>query len=138
MQSSTWAFAIVEMVHLVALALLGGTVLIVDLSMLGVLLRKQQVAEMARTLRPFFLTSLAVMIVSGILLLSEEALKCYFSPAFRLKMLLLVGALAFHFAVHTRLARGAADRTPAIRLAGAVSLLLWLGVGLAGRAIGLV
>lgn len=106
--------------------------------MLGVLLRGQQLGDLSRSLKPFFEGSLAVMIVSGVLLLSEEALKCYYSPAFRLKMLLLCAAVAFHFSIHSRLVRGAVGRTPAVRIAGAASLTLWLGVGLAGRAIGLV
>src|ERR1035437_460899 len=86
MQTSKWGFALVEMVHLIALALLGGAVLIVDLRLLGLILKGQSTRLIGRELSRILIGSLIVMILTGIALLSEEAGKCYFSPAFRWKM----------------------------------------------------
>jgi hypothetical protein len=140
MQTSQWAFALVEMVHLLALAALGGSVLFLDLRLLGITLRGESAAAISRDLGRILLVSLIVMISSGIGLLSEEAMKCYYSPAFRWKMALLAAAIFFYFTVHRRAAlrAGIGAASVAQRAIAIVSLLLWLGVGVAGRAIGLI
>jgi len=140
MQASKWDFAIVEMVHLLALAVLGGSVLVVDLRLLGVLLKGESARSIGRDLGRLLLGSLLVMILSGVALLSEEAGKCYYSPAFRCKMALLTAATVFYFTLHRRALIHAGSGNPNLwcRLAAAVSLLLWLGVGIAGRVIGLL
>jgi len=140
MQASRWGFAVAEMVHLLALALLGGSVLVVDLRLLGVILRGESAHLIGRDLGRLTIGSLVVMALSGIAMLSEEAGKCYFSPAFRLKMALLAAALLFHFTLHRRaIARAENGRTLLWnRMAAILSLLLWLGVGVSGRAIGLL
>jgi len=140
MQTSQWAFAVVEMVHLLALAVLGGSVLFLDLRLLGVTLRAESAAIISRDLGRLLLVSLVVMILSGIGLLSEEAMKCYYSPTFRWKMALLATAVVFYFTLHRRAAARAGIGTvsPSQRIIAVVSLLLWLGVGIAGRAIGLI
>jgi hypothetical protein len=138
MRDSKWGFATVEMVHLLALAALGGSLLIVDLGILGTGLRRQPPSRVARELAPIFYGSLVAMVLSGTLLVCAEALKCYYHPAFRLKMLLFGLAVLFTFTVHRNAlqvppGQSAPFRSKAIAL---VSLTLWLGVGLAGRAIG--
>jgi amino acid permease len=128
------------MVHLIALALLGGAVLIVDLRLLGLILKGQSARLIGRDLSRILIGSLVVMILTGIALLSEEAGKCYFSPAFRWKMALLAVAVLFYFTMHRKaLLRTDHGRpTPWARTTALISLTLWLGVGIAGRAIGLL
>jgi hypothetical protein len=136
MQSSTWAFAAIEMVHLLGLALLGGVVLIVDLRLLGLILAGRPAERIARDLMPLLKASLVVLIVSGVLMVGEETMKCYYNPAFRLKMLFFAAALVFYFAVHRRVADSHIGPGWVPKLAAGVSLTLWLSVGVAGRAIG--
>jgi hypothetical protein len=140
MQTSKWGFAIVEMVHLLALAILGGSVLIVDLRLMGLVLKGESARAIGRDLSRLLLASLALMVLSGIALVSEEAGKCYYSPAFRCKMALLATAVLFYFTLHRRALLHTDKGTPTLwsRVAAAVSLFLWLGVGVAGRAIGLL
>jgi hypothetical protein len=140
MQTSKWGFAIVETVHLLALALLGGSVLIIDLRLLGVIFKRESAPRIGRDLGRLLLGSLVIMILSGIALLSEEALKCYFSPAFRWKMALLATAVLFYFTFHRRavLRTGSGAPTPWSRVVAVISMALWLGVGVAGRVIGLL
>jgi hypothetical protein len=140
MQQSRWGFAVVEAIHLLGLAILGGVVLIVDLRLLGLILKAESPRNIARGLSRTLLASLTIMVLTGIALTSEEALKCYHSPAFRWKMALLAAAVVFYFTLH-RAAVLRTDKNQAnltSRLAGIVSLTLWLGVGVAGRAIGLL
>jgi hypothetical protein len=137
MAASKWAFAIVEMIHLLGLALLGGTVLMVDLRLLGLRLRRRPVDEVARELSPLSSAGLAVMIISGALLVVDGPLRYYGNAAFRLKMLLLVAAVTFALTLHRRAVRLSSGRvTTEARVTALVSLALWLSVGLAGRAIG--
>ena len=137
MRNSHWGFAIVEMTHLLGLAGLGGSILVVDLRLLGVVLRRQPVARVAEDLWPILIGSLAVMFASGTLLATAFPLKYYYSPAFRLKMLILALAISFYFTLHLRVVRSDPNRLSAwSKIAAFVSLVLWLGVGIAGRAIG--
>lgn len=140
MQNSRWGFAVVEAIHLLGLAVLGGAILIVDLRLLGLVLKGEHARTVSRGLSRLLVGSLVVMILTGIALVSEEALKCYHSPAFQWKMALLIAALLFYFTLH----RAALLRTEKhqadlwSRLAATVSITLWFGVGVAGRAIGLL
>lgn len=140
MQTSKWDFAIVETVHLLALAMLGGSVLLIDLRLLGVVLKGESAQAIGRDLGRLLLGSLVLMILSGVALLSEEALKCFYSPAFRWKMALLAAAVLFYFTLHrwALLHTAKGEPTAWSRAAAVVSLTLWLGVGIAGRAIGLI
>jgi hypothetical protein len=139
-QGSRWGFAVIETVHLLALALLGGSVLVVDLKLFGLILKEDSARVIGRDLSRILLGSLTVMIITGIGLLSEEAGKCYYSPAFRWKMALLAAAVTFYFTLHRRALLHADKGGSRLwsRTAAVISLTLWLGVGVAGRAIGLL
>src|SRR5262245_32427275 len=88
-RDSFWLFPAIETVHLLALALIGGAVLIVDLRLLGLGLQRLSLTEVAQEAYPWFIGSLIVIIVSGVLLFFSEATKCYYNPAFWTKMAFL-------------------------------------------------
>jgi len=67
-RESPWAFASIESVHLLGLATLGGSVLLLDLRLLGLGLRGTPAAELARDVQPWFNTSLIVMLLTGVAL----------------------------------------------------------------------
>lgn len=136
-RESTWLFPTFEVVHLLALAVLGGSVLLVDLRLLGLGLTSVSPHKLATTARPWFRGSIAAIVASGIPLLLAEAIKCYETPAFWAKMGLLFLALIYAACVRPHwLTDGAGAFTSrAQQLAGAGSIALWLGVGAAGRAI---
>ena len=86
---------------------------------------------------PWTFVGMAVSITSGILLFLSEAMKCYASTPFQVKMTFLFLALVFHFTVHRKVTKS--ERDPGMLLGlfvGSVNALLWLGVGLGGRGIG--
>jgi hypothetical protein len=141
MRDSTYAFAVVEIVHLLALAVFGGAILLVDLRFLNLAFRMQPVSQVAHELLPLTAGGVFAMFVSGLLLFLGGTVRYYHNPAFRLKIVLFVIALLFHFTVQIRTAREAPvqGNTPLwLKLSAAVSLLLWFTIGLAGRAIGYV
>jgi hypothetical protein len=137
--NSLWAFAAFEAAHLLALAVIGGAVLVVDLRTLGWVFPRQSVNAVARDARPWLIGSLVAMFVTGVPLMASLAFsKYYFNEAFRLKMYFLGAALLFTFAVRQRVALGDEARANS-RIAKAVavvSVLLWSGVGIMGRGIG--
>jgi hypothetical protein len=137
MRDVAWLFPFVETVHLLALGLLGGTVLIVDLRLCGAVLRQEPVSRLARETEPWTIGGLAAMLISGLPLFFSEALKLYTNGTFRMKMILLVLAATYTFTAHRRLVLGDEPPSPMRgRMAALVSLALWSGVGLCGRAIG--
>jgi hypothetical protein len=136
-RDSLWLFPVIEAVHLLGLALLGGAVLVVDLRLLGAGLTARPLAYVGRQLEPVLVAALAILVATGIPLFLSEAVKCYWSDAFRLKMAALAVALAFSFGVRRRVVR--AEPEPArgrARAVGLCSLSLWLTVAAAGRWIG--
>ena len=137
-RDSSWAFAVIESFHLLALSVIGGAVLIVDLRLLGFGLRRQPIADVARDARPWFVGSLIVMLVTGVGLFLSEPMKCYASTAFAVKMTCLALALVFTFTVRMKVTLADEGRVrPAwLKLVALVSLALWFGVGASGRWIG--
>ncbi|HUC75594.1 MAG TPA: DUF6644 family protein [Vicinamibacterales bacterium] len=137
-KNSSWAFAVIESVHLLALAVIGGAVLMLDLRLLGLGLRRQPIPEVAREAQPWLVGSLIVMLITGFALFSSEATKCYYSTPFWVKMTSLALAMAFTFTVRRRVSFEGDGRVRPIvlRLVALVSLTLWFGVGAGGRWIG--
>jgi hypothetical protein len=138
-KNSSWAFAVIESVHLLALSVIGGAVLMVDLRLLGLGLKRQSVPDVAREAWPWLVASLTVMLATGFALFASEATKCYYSTPFWVKMTSLALALAFTFTVRRKvsLAEEEQQMRPALlKLVALVSLTLWFGVGASGRWIG--
>jgi hypothetical protein len=136
--TSSWAFAVVESIHLLALAVIGGAVLMLDLRFLGLGLRRQPIREVALEAQPWLIASLIVMLVTGAVLFISEPIKCYYSTPFWVKMTSLALAMLFTFTVRRRmsLADEASVRPALFKLVAVVSLTLWFGVGAGGRWIG--
>jgi hypothetical protein len=141
-RESIWVFPILDAVHCVGIVLIAGTIVIVDLRLLGFGMRRESVSSVIAQVLPWTLFGFAFMFVTGSLLAWAEPVKLYHSVFFRWKLLFLalagLNALLFHYGIY----RGAvrwddATFTPArARLAGAVSIACWISVIAAGRAIG--
>ena len=136
-RTSVWLFPILEAVHLLGLCLLGGTILVVDLRMLGLGLTRQRIGDVARDARPWLLVALAVMVVTGTPMFLSEALKCYYNTAFWVKVTTLPVALLFTLTIRAKTARtaGLAATVPT-RVVAVMSLGLWFTVAAGGRWIG--
>jgi len=137
-RDSRWVFPAIEAVHIVALALLFGALLMLNLRLLGVTFTNKPVARLARELSPWVFCSLVIILTSGFLLFASEALKAYASVPFQVKMLFLFAAIIYHYTVYRRVTR--ADEAHRSRawsaIAAIVSIVLWLGVAIGGRGIG--
>jgi hypothetical protein len=138
LKTSSWAFAVIESVHLLALATIGGAVLVVDLRLLGLGLKRQTIAEVARDAQPILVWSLVTMLATGFALFMSEAIKCYYSTPFWVKMTSLALAILFTFTIKRRvtLVENVTASPAVFRLVAVVSLVLWSAVGASGRWIG--
>ena len=137
--SRVW-FPLLELFHLFALTILLGTTVLLSLRLLGVVLRKQPLPELARELSPWTGGAIAVVLASGIPMFFSGALRYYDNTSFRIKMVALFCALLFHFAYFRRVVRRDESSLSRVstKLAGIGALVLWFSVGLAGRGIGFV
>jgi hypothetical protein len=137
-RTSQWMFPVTESVHLLGLSVIGGVVLLVDMRLLGLGLRRHPVAQIARELHPWLVGSLITMLISGALLFLSESVKCYYSTAFWFKMTSLLLAILFTFTLHRRITKSDEARVGVLwrRMAAVVSVALWSGVGIGGRWIG--
>lgn len=113
-----------------------GTILIVDVGLLGFGMRRHPVSRVAQGLAPWTWGGFVVMAVTGPLLLSSQAVKCYHNRVFWTKMALLLLALVFHFTVHRKAISDSSRIGPIqARLAGGLSLTLWIAAALAAKWI---
>jgi hypothetical protein len=141
-RESMWAFPILNLVHLLGLMVAAGTVIYWDLRLLGLGLKRSPVSDLGSQLLPWTWGGFGVMLISGLLLAWCEAGRLYNNFFFRTKAVLLLLAglnvLIFHLTVYRSVpAWDSSPITPVrARIAGGLSLLLWLGLIAAGRAIG--
>ena len=134
---SLWLFPVIEAVHLLALSVLGGAVLILDLRLLGTGLKAWTPAQLWRESRPYLIGAIAMLILTGVPLFLSEAVKCYYNPSFWVKMTTLPFAIAFAFTIRARVTTESVRNTTRRQaLVGALSIALWVTVAAAGRWIG--
>lgn len=138
---SRYLFLVIEGIHLIGLSIAAGLIAITDLRLMGLILTRVPVLRVLRVLRPWVIAGFAVIFLSGGLLFWSSAARVLNSPAFAVKMLLVLAgglnAAYFEFVLAKRHAAAAdPNASPAsFRLAGAASILLWSLVIVGGRLI---
>lgn len=138
------AFPWVECLHVLAISVVVGSISVVDLRLLGLAWRDRPVGALLRHILPITWIAFAFAAVSGFVLFSSNAPTYARNPFLQLKMGLLVLAgvnmAAFHLWARGNLPAWESGPSPPFRakLAGAVSLLCWVGIVAAGRWIGFI
>lgn len=137
-----WLFPGVEIVHVMALGLVFGSILMVDLRLLGLNSRASAVSRLSAEVLPWTWSAFAVAVLSGLTLFISKAHTYFYNLPFRLKFLFMALAglnmLCFQFGGYRTVARWdhQLPPPPAARIAGLLSVLLWMGVIFCGRWIG--
>ena len=141
LHESRYAYDLIESVHVWALCLFFGLAVMFDFRLLGWSMRSVPVSEVGRRLLPWTVVGFVVMVISGTLLFSAIPLRSYQNIFFRTKMIMLLLAgmnvWIFHSGVYRRVSSwdlGVKPPRPA-RIAGALSLVLWVCIVLSGRMI---
>ncbi|HWF00065.1 MAG TPA: DUF6644 family protein [Caulobacteraceae bacterium] len=137
---SPWVFPTVETVHVIAIALVLGSIARVDMRLLNLYSSRRPVSEVAGELLPWTWACFAVAAAAGTLMFISAASKYVVDPPFQLKMLLLVAAgvnmLVFHFLTYRKVSEWDRGATPAgAKLAAGLSLALWIAIVVCGRLV---
>jgi hypothetical protein len=135
-----WLYPIVETVHILSLAILFGAVAMFDLRLLG-FSRHLLVTDIAWHLLPWAFMSFGFVVVSGFLMFAVEATEIAANPAFRLKLLLILGtginAAIFHGGPYksVKMWNRGVEVPIAVKAIAILSLVLWTAVITCGRLI---
>lgn len=141
-RESLWIYPILNVLHCAGILSVAGTIVVVDLRLLGLGMRRWSVSSVVSQVLPWTLGGFGFMALTGSLLAWSEPVRLYRSIFFPWKLLFLamagLNALIFHLGVYRSVSKwDLATLTPArARIAGAVSILCWICVIAAGRAIG--
>jgi uncharacterized membrane protein len=134
-----WAFTTVQVIHVIAISLVIGTIAMVDVRLLGLASTRRPFVELARGILPFTWAAFIVAVAAGSLLFISRATDYYVNPIFLIKMLLIVVAGINMLIFELGTVRGVAEWNlkpipplPA-RLAGGISLGCWILVVVFGR-----
>jgi hypothetical protein len=139
---NAWAFTTIEVVHVFAVSLVLGTIVIVDLRLLGFASPKRPFAELSRQVLPFTWAAFVLAVIAGSLLFVSRATEYFVNPVFWLKMALIavagINMLIFEFITVRDVQKWNLDPTPPprARLAGGISIAAWVLVVVFGRLIG--
>jgi Family of unknown function (DUF6644) len=139
---SNWAFPTIETIHVIALTLMFGTVLIMDLRLLGLASVKQRYIALKRDVLPWTWWAFGGAVASGCLMFITQATEYYANKAFRIKLFLLLLAGVNMLVFELMIARSAAnwDRESAApwpsKIAALLSIALWISIVFFGRRVG--
>lgn len=125
-----------ETFHLFGLTLLLGTVALLCLRLLGIVLVRQPVSELAVDLQPYTSWGLFLILFSGAFMFIGVAIKCYGATSFWIKMALLAAGLIFHFTYFRKAVRRDDLSPRAAKVTAWTAIVVWFGVATAGRSIG--
>ncbi len=135
-------FPWIESVHVLAVTLVVGSISIVDLRLLGIASINRSVASLSGEVVPFTWAAFAVAVLTGSALFTSHAVGYAHNFQFRMKMLLLVLAGVNMLVFHLIMGRGVGRWSESAvtpwqgKIAGLISLLLWIGIVAFGRWIG--
>jgi hypothetical protein len=137
-QEILWLIPLLQTVHILAIAMVLSAVMMVDLRILG-FPRTTTMAETVHRFMPWLWTGLGLLLVSGsILIIGEPRRTLDNNPAFVIKLVLIVTAVALTLGLLHPLRRMSGQGARGTRLVSTlaiVSLTLWCGIAVAGRWI---
>jgi putative copper export protein len=139
-RESVWFYALDQSLHLVALSVFAGAILVVDLRLMGRGIRQTPLAQVARDAQPWLIWSFLALLVTGIPQLLSTAMKEYYSPFFWFKMDVLLVALIYTFTLRRKVTLTDEARVNPVwsKTVGLVSIVLWASVAVPARLIGLL
>lgn len=139
LRESQFVFPVIEGTHLLGLALMMVPILMFDLRLLGLMWTGEPASKIRNQFLPISIVGGILMVLTGSILFASEAVKCYGSTYFRIKVLMLflaaLNVIAFHSTIDRSIREWENDSPPPprARLAGVLSILVWTGVIFAGR-----
>jgi hypothetical protein len=127
-----------QVAHVIGFVLLLAALVLVSLRLLGVLLTRQTVPQVAEQALRLLWMGLVLAVASGTLMFIGSPRHYYYNPAFEIKMGLLFAAIIVQAVLFRRVVHANRASPWLTRASVALSLALWFAVSMAGRAIGFV
>lgn len=112
--------------HLVGLALMGGAVILLNLRLMGAGLKEEPLPVLEKTLRPWLIAGLAIVLGTGIIIGVLNSDKLYKSVPFFIKMVSLLAAVIYSFGVTNSIAKNEGRASTGVLVAAGIAFLLWL------------
>ena len=134
-RSSLWLFPVIQSFHLIGLGILGGAIVLGDFRLMGILMRTESTSYVVHVTRPWFNFGLIVLVTTGIPLVLSEAVKCYYSRAFWIKISCLFAGILFVYFIRNPIALSR-DENNLVKFLGLVSFCIWVVTAASGRWIG--
>ena len=138
-KSIEWIIPLVQSIHIVTIAIVFGSILMIALRVLGLVRTDQAPAAVLARFWPWISRGLVVLLLTGAILLVGEPIRQIMSLSFWLKMSLVVigvvGAVAFRRVLAPAVAGGHTEFSGGTRTAAMATVLLWLTIIFLGRAI---
>jgi hypothetical protein len=137
LNNTEWAFPVAECFHILFFALAIGTIVIVDLRLLGLAFPRTTPGKLTQDTFVYTLIGLTVTVFAGMALFLSDPRMYYYNRWFRFKATLLLVAIVYNYTVHYKVA--SSNPSPTVGFfAGLISVLLWASVVVGGLFIGLV
>lgn len=139
---SDWMFPTFESIHVVFLTTVFGSILLLDLRLTGLAFNGRKVSDVTKDVMMWTWVGFIGAAITGSLLFSSAAVKYYEDWATRGKFTCMglagINMLVYELLTHPSIAKWDGDRVPParVRLAGFISMTLWIGVVVFGRWIG--
>jgi hypothetical protein len=133
--SHAWVVPTVQSIHILAIATVAASALMIDLRLLGIYAPDQPLKAVGARFMPFLWWSLLVLLITGSIMIVGEPPRSLRNSAFQLKMLLLIAAVTVTVISQIWIRRTDGGRGAAAATLAAISMALWVGIIFAGRWI---
>ncbi len=137
LNQNEWSFPVTEILHIIGFVILIGTIMIVDLRLLGVGMRRQTSAQLVSDTAPWTLLGLVTIIITGPMIFLSDPVLYLYNEAFRFKITMLIICIIFNWTVHRKAANSASPGV-AGAVIGGLSILMWASLVFAGIFIAFV
>jgi hypothetical protein len=137
LNTNEWSFPVCEVFHIIGFVLLIGTIMMVDLRLLGLGMRRQTPAQLVQDTAPWSLLGPVTVLISGpLIFLSDPALYVY-NKAFRFKITMLILAMIYNWTIHRKVAM-MKEPGDAGKLVGMLSIVMWTSIIFGGIFIAFI
>ncbi|HTR37334.1 MAG TPA: DUF6644 family protein [Bryobacteraceae bacterium] len=137
LNNTEWAFPLAECFHIVFFAVAIGSIMMVDLRLLGLAFQRRTAAELVRDTWVYTLVGLCVTVLAGMALFASDPRMYLFDRWFRFKAATLLVAILYNYTVHQRIAMAGSSKAVGA-IVGALSVLLWISVVAGGVFVSLM
>lgn len=137
LNNTEWAFPLAECFHIVFFGVAIGTIMIVNLRLLGFAFPRRTPAQLAQDTWVYTLVALVITVLAGMALFVSDPRMYSFNLGFRFKLTVFLLAVIYHYTVHAKVVSSNPSRGVAA-MVGGISVLLWVSVVFGGIFIAFI